>query len=58
MTSKSQTLVARHERIVHLKKKFYRCAKCNYVTHMKARYTKHVKYHSMPMIKCEMCDFR
>lgn len=58
MTSKSQTLVARHERIVHLKKKFFRCSKCNYMTHMKARYTKHVKYHSMPMIKCDMCDFK
>ncbi|XP_039279826.1 LOW QUALITY PROTEIN: uncharacterized protein LOC111050663 [Nilaparvata lugens] len=57
-TSRSQTLVSRHERVVHLKKKFFRCMKCNYVTHMKARYTKHVKYHSMPMIKCEMCDFR
>lgn len=56
--SRSQTLVTRHERVVHLKKKFFRCVKCNYVTHMKARYTKHVKYHSMPMIKCDMCDFR
>ncbi|BET00037.1 ZnF_C2H2 [Nesidiocoris tenuis] len=58
MTSKNRSMVARHERMVHLKKKFYRCSKCNYVTHMKARYTKHVKYHSMPMIKCDMCDFR
>lgn len=58
MTSKSQMLVARHERVVHLKKKFFRCNKCNYMTHMKARYTKHVKYHSMPMIKCDMCDFK
>lgn len=56
--SRSQILVSRHERVVHLKKKFFRCIKCNYVTHMKARYTKHVKYHSMPMIKCDMCDFR
>lgn len=32
--------------------------KCNYVTHVKARYTKHVKYHSMPMIKCDLCEFR
>ncbi|CAG5056624.1 unnamed protein product [Parnassius apollo] len=37
---------------------FFSCDKCNYVTHIKARYTKHVKYHSMPMIKCIMCDFR
>lgn len=57
-TSKSQILVMRHEKVVHLKKKFFRCTKCNYVTHMKARFTKHVKYHSMPMIKCDMCDFK
>lgn len=38
--------------------KFFSCTKCNYVTHIRARYTKHVKYHSMPMIKCTMCDFR
>ncbi|XP_023954751.2 uncharacterized protein LOC112058272 [Bicyclus anynana] len=37
---------------------FFPCSKCNYVTHIRARYTKHVKYHSMPMIKCTMCDFR
>ncbi|XP_068621215.1 zinc finger protein 91-like [Battus philenor] len=37
---------------------FFSCDKCNYVTHIRARYTKHVKYHSMPMIKCTMCDFR
>uniref|UniRef100_A0A1B6M9Q0 C2H2-type domain-containing protein n=1 Tax=Graphocephala atropunctata TaxID=36148 RepID=A0A1B6M9Q0_9HEMI len=57
-TSRMQTLVTRHEKVVHLKKKFFKCVKCNYVTHMKARFTKHVKYHSMPMIKCEMCDFK
>ncbi|CAK1549727.1 unnamed protein product [Leptosia nina] len=38
--------------------KFYSCEKCCYVTHMKTRYTKHVKYHSLPMIKCSVCDFR
>lgn len=27
------------------------------MTHIRARYTKHVKYHSMPMIKCDACDF-
>lgn len=37
---------------------FFSCDKCNYVTHIRARFTKHVKYHSMPMIKCTMCDFR
>ncbi|XP_059486109.1 uncharacterized protein LOC132202856 isoform X2 [Neocloeon triangulifer] len=56
--SYSVTLVQRHEQIAHLKKKFFRCTKCNYVTHLKARFTKHVKYHSMPMIKCDLCDFR
>lgn len=40
------------------KNKFFSCNKCNYVTHIRARFTKHVKYHSMPMIKCTMCDFR
>ena len=57
-TSSNPNEVLKHERTAHLKKKFYRCSKCNYVTHMKARYTKHVKYHSMPMIKCDLCDFR
>jgi len=56
--SHSRTLVNRHEKSAHLKKKFFRCMKCNYVTHMRARYTKHVKYHTMPMIKCDDCDFR
>lgn len=40
------------------KDNFFSCDKCNYVTHLKARFTKHVKYHSMPMIKCTVCDFR
>ncbi|KAI4502267.1 hypothetical protein M0802_002949 [Mischocyttarus mexicanus] len=47
-----------HQRVHHLKRKFFRCAKCSYITHVRARYTKHVKYHSMPMIKCDACDFR
>ncbi|KAL6436373.1 hypothetical protein ACFW04_004711 [Cataglyphis niger] len=46
-----------HQRLHHLKRKFFRCAKCDYMTHIRARYTKHVKYHSMPMIKCDACDF-
>ncbi|KAM3962769.1 uncharacterized protein ACR2FA_003152 [Aphomia sociella] len=40
------------------KSKYFSCVKCNYVTHIRARFTKHVKYHSMPMIKCTICDFR
>lgn len=38
--------------------KTFKCTKCTYETHIKARYSKHVKYHTMPMIKCIMCDFR
>jgi len=57
-TTRSRIMMQRHERLTHLKKKFFRCVKCNYVTHVKARYTKHVKYHSMPMIKCDLCEFR
>ncbi|CAG9858694.1 unnamed protein product [Phyllotreta striolata] len=57
-TGKASGALAKHEREEHIKTKFFRCSKCTYVTHIKARYTKHVKYHSMPMIKCEMCDFR
>ncbi|XP_050307257.1 uncharacterized protein LOC126743997 isoform X2 [Anthonomus grandis grandis] len=57
-SSRSRVLLNRHEREEHIKTKFFRCSKCTYVTHIKARYTKHVKYHSMPMIKCDMCDFR
>lgn len=47
-----------HQRTHHLKRRFFRCSKCSYVTHVRARYTKHIKYHSMPMIKCDSCDFR
>ncbi|KAJ8729583.1 hypothetical protein PYW08_001164 [Mythimna loreyi] len=48
----------RRARLSKAKGKFFSCDKCNYVTHIRARFTKHVKYHSMPMIKCTMCDFR
>lgn len=57
-TATSFTLLTRHERKEHLKTKYFPCSKCNYATHIKARFTKHVKYHSMPMIKCDVCDFR
>lgn len=53
-----RTQMVEHEREEHNKTKFFRCQKCSYVTHIKARFSKHVKYHSMPMIKCVMCDFR
>ncbi|ALC39478.1 CG5204 [Drosophila busckii] len=35
----------------------YKCQKCSYSTPMRARFKKHVKYHSMPLIKCASCDF-
>lgn len=47
-----------HQRLNHLKRRFYRCPKCTYMTHVRARFTKHVKYHSMPLIKCNDCDFK
>lgn len=52
-----QNLV-QHEKEEHSDTNFYRCEKCSYVTNIKARFSKHVKYHSMPMIKCMLCDFR
>lgn len=47
-----------HEQTFHTRRKSYCCRKCEYVTHTKARFTKHMKYHAMPMIKCELCDFQ
>ncbi|XP_030380569.1 zinc finger protein 423 [Scaptodrosophila lebanonensis] len=35
----------------------FRCKKCSYSTPIRARFKKHVKYHSMPLIKCVSCDF-
>lgn len=57
-TTLYRTQMVEHEREQHNRTKFFRCSKCSYVTHIKSRYSKHVKYHSMPMIKCVMCDFR
>ncbi|XP_034666091.1 PR domain zinc finger protein 5 [Drosophila subobscura] len=37
--------------------KKYQCQKCSYSTPIRARFKKHVKYHSMPLIKCDLCDF-
>lgn len=50
--------LVQHEKEEHSDTNFYRCEKCSYVTNIKARFSKHVKYHSMPMIKCMLCDFR
>ncbi|XP_032580783.1 uncharacterized protein LOC6617792 isoform X5 [Drosophila sechellia] len=57
-TTLYRTQLRAHELAEHGKTKFFRCDKCSYVTHIKARFSKHVKYHSMPMIKCVTCDFR
>ncbi|XP_017856879.1 PREDICTED: RE1-silencing transcription factor [Drosophila arizonae] len=35
----------------------YQCQKCSYSTPIRARFKKHVKYHTMPLIKCGSCDF-
>ncbi|XP_016984362.1 uncharacterized protein LOC108048320 [Drosophila rhopaloa] len=35
----------------------FQCQKCSYSTPIRARFKKHVKYHSMPLIKCGSCDF-
>ncbi|XP_042885912.1 uncharacterized protein LOC122262059 isoform X2 [Penaeus japonicus] len=55
---RSRKILNRHETSFHLKRRFFRCVKCNYVTHLKGRYTKHMKYHQLPILKCEYCDFR
>ena len=57
-TCKSQKNLNKHELTSHLKKKIYRCSKCNYATNIKAIYTKHMKYHKLPIVKCPECDFR
>ncbi|XP_013794926.1 uncharacterized protein LOC106478894 [Limulus polyphemus] len=55
--AKSKIILIQHEKISHLKRKFFRCLQCDYVTHEKARYTKHCKYHSLPKVKCDFCNF-
>ncbi|KRT82082.1 hypothetical protein AMK59_3433, partial [Oryctes borbonicus] len=57
-TARNQGQLGKHEREEHIKAKYFKCGKCTYATNIKARFTKHTKYHSMPMIKCELCDFR
>jgi DNA-directed RNA polymerase subunit M/transcription elongation factor TFIIS len=57
-SSVEESQLIQHEKDEHSDVTFYRCEKCSYVTHIKARFSKHVKYHSMPMIKCMLCDFR
>ncbi|KAB7500836.1 RE1-silencing transcription factor [Armadillidium nasatum] len=54
----STKVLAKHEIKFHLKRKFFKCTRCSYATQVKARYTKHMKYHQLPIIKCDWCDFR
>lgn len=57
-TALSHDSLKAHEREDHAQTEFYRCTQCNFVTHIKTRFSKHMKYHTMPIIKCHMCDFR
>ncbi|GAB6021389.1 hypothetical protein CHUAL_003996 [Chamberlinius hualienensis] len=56
LKSTSRVDAERMEKVSQFKK-LYRCTICPYVTNVKSRFTKHVRYHSMPYIKCESCDF-
>ena len=38
-------------------KKYHKCQTCGYMTNVQYLFKKHMKYHSAPKIKCEMCDF-
>lgn len=57
-TALSHDSLQAHEREDHAQTEFFRCTQCNFVTHIKTRFSKHMKYHTMPIIKCHMCDFR
>ncbi|KAK8764055.1 hypothetical protein V5799_033338 [Amblyomma americanum] len=56
--AKSKIHVEEHEKTVHLKQRFYRCQQCSYVCHEKGRYTRHMRFHSLPKIKCQFCNFQ
>ncbi|KAF8786892.1 Zinc finger protein 91 like protein [Argiope bruennichi] len=56
--TRNKGFLLHHEKTVHLKKRFYRCLQCGYVTNEKGRYTKHIKYHSLPKMQCEYCFFK
>ncbi|XP_013779700.1 uncharacterized protein LOC106464137 [Limulus polyphemus] len=58
LKTKSKVEMKRHENTFHLKKKFFRCLKCSYVTSERAKYTRHCKFHSLPKLKCSFCDFQ
>lgn len=56
--SRSRVHVEEHEKTVHLKRRFYRCTQCGYVCHEKGRYTRHMRFHTLPKIKCQYCNFQ
>ncbi|XP_015926506.2 zinc finger protein 208 isoform X2 [Parasteatoda tepidariorum] len=56
--TRNKAFLLHHEKTAHLKKRFYRCLQCGYVTNEKGRYTKHIKYHSLPKMQCEFCFFK
>lgn len=42
----------------HSGSELFQCVECAYTTTNYSRYKKHVQYHSMPLIKCDQCEFR
>lgn len=50
-------LHARKQMLDRGKKKQFTCMKCGYATNVQYLFKKHMKYHSAPKIKCELCDF-
>ncbi|XP_023236351.1 zinc finger protein 729-like isoform X2 [Centruroides sculpturatus] len=56
--TQNNIVLLQHEKEAHKKKKFYHCMQCGYGTNNKSRFTRHLKYHALPKLKCEYCDFK
>lgn len=56
--TRNNAFLQHHEKTVHLKKRFFRCLQCGYTTSERGRYTKHIRYHSLPKMQCEFCFFK
>lgn len=56
--TQNNIILLQHEKEAHKKKKFYHCMQCGYGTNNKSRFTRHLKYHALPKLKCEYCDFK
>ena len=41
----------------HTPRKIYYCDICDYATPKRNMITEHVRYHSVPVLKCKVCDF-